>query len=90
MLLQQKFPRRLVPERMHEYGDITIVCHPYTKVIGSYTICADDGCLCVTGWKNFMEQEHFLEMGDKMLFFLFVANAGVFLFVSYIPEVAIE
>lgn len=89
-MLQQKFPRRLVPDRMHEYGDITIVCHPFTKVIGSYTVSADDGRLCVTGWKKFMEEEHFMQMGDKMLFLLFVANAGAFLFVSYIPEVAVQ
>ena len=68
LLLEQKIPNRLVPTDMEQYGAINIVCHPRTLVRASYAISSDDGRLCVSGWKEFMDKEKHLQMGDKMLF----------------------
>ena len=84
--MHQKIPRRLVPQDMEEYVDITNVRHPQTKVKGSYNISGDDGRLCIAGWKEFMEKEHLLRMGDKMLL-LYLRNAGVYLFASNVPDI---
>lgn len=85
---EQKLPRRLVPEDMAEYGDITIVCDKYTKVKGSYSISPEDGRVCCAGWREVMSQEEdFRRIGDKMFFMLYVGRKGAFLFAFYVPNV---
>ena len=90
LLLEQKIPSRLVPTDMEQYGAIKIVCHPRTLVRASYAISSDDGRLCVSGWKEFMDKEKHLQMDDKMLFLLYLGNAGVYLFASHVPEIDLE
>jgi hypothetical protein len=69
------------------YGDITIVSTPHTKIQSTYAIATNsDGRVCINGWKEFMEHEHYLRIGDMLLLLLWVGSEGVFLFVSYIGE----
>ena len=75
---------------MFEVGDMTIVTPPWTKVKGSYLISADDGRVCVNGWKEFMEKEEFFKVGDNMLFLLHLGTGGPFLFVSEVPYIPLE
>jgi hypothetical protein len=63
---------------MDEYGDMTIVCHPFTKVYGTYAISPKDGRVTVNGWNEFMDNEYLLEIGDNMLFLLHVGHQVLF------------
>ena len=72
MFLQQKIPACFVPVDMSSYGDIKLVCHPETVVKGSYMISEDDKRVSVNGWKEFMNKNPNLEIGDKMLFLLYL------------------
>jgi hypothetical protein len=37
-----------------------------------------------------MDKEKHLQMGDKMLFLLYLGNAGVYLFATHVPEIDLE
>jgi hypothetical protein len=76
---------------MEDSGEITIVCDEFTKVKGSYTISPEDGRICVAaGWKEVMEKECFLKIGDKMFFMLYVGSAGPFIFAYLVPHIEVE
>ena len=90
LFVQQKLPCRMVHDGMYDSGNITIVCHPYSKVRSTYTISPDDGRILVNGWKEFMEKEDTLRIGDTMLFMLYHGNKGAFLFASYIRHLDVE
>ena len=90
LFVQQKIPRRMAHVGMQEYGNITIVCHPYSKVRTTYAISPDDGRILVNGWKDFMEKENTLRIGDTVLFMLYHGNKGLFLFASYIRHLDVE
>ena len=90
VFLQQKLPHRIVYDGMRDFGNITIVCHPYSKVRTTYDISSEDGRILVNGWKEFMEKEDTLKIGDTMLFMLYRGNAGVFLFAFYIRHLDVE
>lgn len=90
LFVQQKLPRRMIHGGIHDYGNITVVCHPDSKVRTTYAISPDDGRILVNGWKDFMEKEDTLRIGDTMLFMLYRGNAGVFLFAFYIRHLDVE
>ena len=85
-MFKQKIARRVLPEGLEPRDEITIVCRPFTVVHSTYALSPRDGRMCISGWKEFMEKEEFLQMGDKMLMMLWKANRGMFLFVSHIPN----
>ena len=89
---QQKLPRRLVPDGMHDEGAITIVCDPNTRLSSTYTISADekDGRVCINKWDKFMKMEKQLKIGQKLLMILYIGDHGIYLFVSHVPDVALD
>lgn len=89
-MFKQKLPQRVVPEDMDEYGAINIVCHPHTRLSSSYTISDLDGRVCVNKWNDFMMKENHLVIGEKVMMLLYLGDHGIYLFVSHIPEVALE
>ena len=90
LFVQQKIPRRMVRDGMHDSGNITIVCHPYRKIQTTYAISLDDGRLLVNGWKEFMEKEDNLRIGHTTLFMLYHGKKGLFLFAEYIRCLDVE
>jgi hypothetical protein len=87
LFFYQKITKRVLPPGLEAYGDITIVSAPHTKVQSTYAIVADSNSrMCISGWKEFMEHEYFLRIGDRRLLLLWVGSEGVFLFVSFISE----
>ena len=88
MVLQQKIPAYFVPLDMLSSGDIILVCHPEIVVTGSYMISEDDKRVSVNGWKEFMNKNRNLAIGDKMLFLLYLGKSGAFLFVYYVPTLS--
>ena len=89
---QQKLSRRLIPEGMTEIGAITLVCDPKTRLSSSYTISADenDGRMCINRWDNFMKSEANLKEGHKLLMILYIGDHGNYLFVSHVPDMALD
>jgi hypothetical protein len=75
---------------MDEFGAITIVFHPRTRVSSMYTISDDDGRVCVNKWDIFMAKEKQLELGHKLLMVLYLGDHGTYLFVSHVPDIALE
>jgi hypothetical protein len=90
MLFKQKLPQRVVPQDMAEYGAITIVCHPNTRVSSTYTISDIDGRVCVNKWNELMMKEKLLVIGEKVMMLLYLGNHGIYLFVSHVPDVPLE
>ena len=74
---------------MAAFGRITIIGHPDAELNTSYTLSELDGRISVNGWKKFMKQRQ-RQIGQKMLFMIYIGNAGNFLFVSDDPEVALQ
>ena len=74
---------------MQNCGDITLVYHPSTVVKGTYRNSKDKR-ISVNGWKEFMNKNQNLAIGDKLLFRLYLGCVGAFIFVSFIPNMAIE
>ncbi|KAM0848630.1 hypothetical protein ACQ4PT_054253 [Festuca glaucescens] len=87
-----KLPRRIVPEDMDEEGAITLVCHPNMRLSSTYTISHDnqDKRVCVNKWDKFMKMEPTLKMGHKVLMILHLGDHGIYLFVSYMPDVPLD
>jgi hypothetical protein len=75
---------------MNEFGAITIVFHPSTRVSSTYTISDDDGHVCVNKWDIVMENEDQLELGHKLLMVLYLGDHGTYLFISHVPDIALE
>ena len=71
-------------------GDITIIYHPHNVVQASYTKSSVDGRISVNCWTEFMENQPTWKIGDKMMFQLYLGNAGPYLFVSHIPDVPLD
>ena len=90
MLFKQKLPHRVVPEDMEEYGAITIVGRPRSRVSSTYTISHIDGRVCVNKWNDFMKKEKHLVLGDKVLMLLYLGDHGIYLFVFHVPDVPLE
>lgn len=77
---------------MDEEGAITLVCHPNTRLSSTYTISNDnqDKRVCVNKWDKFMKMEPTLKMGHKVLMILHLGDHGIYLFVSYVPDVPLD
>jgi hypothetical protein len=75
---------------MDEFGAITIVFHLSRRVSLTYTISDDDGRVCVNKWDIFMAKEKQLELGHKLLMVLYLGDHGTYLFVSHVPDIALE
>ena len=88
-LFLQKIPRRVVHDGMHG-GDITIVYHPDEVVQASYTRSTVDGRISVNCWTEIVDNQPTWKIGDKMMFQLYLGNAGPYLFVSHIHDVALD
>ena len=71
-------------------GDITIICHPHNVLEATYTRSTTDGRLSVNRWTEFMGNQPTWNIGDKMMFQLYLGNAGPYLFVSHIPDVDLD
>ena len=89
---QQKLPHRLIPDGMQAEGAITLVCDPNTRLSSTYTISADehDGRVCINRWDKFMKMEKDLKEGHKLLMILYIGDHGIYLFVSHVPDVALD
>ena len=78
---------------MEATGDITLVrdqAFRHTRLSSTYSTSTDDGRLCINRWDKFMAQEHDLKEGNKLLIILYLGDHGTYLFVSHVPNVALE
>ena len=77
---------------MDHSGAITLVCDPSTRLSSTYKTSPDenDGLVCIKKWDKFMAKEAKLEIIHKLLMMLYLGDHGTYLFISHVPDVALE